>query len=310
MRSLTLWPSGFISAAPPPPPPKGCISLSGIPLTNKLKNKDLLHVSPSHEHSAIHHSSSFDWYRHSSKLDNLPFLWTSATLWVAGFPSHHDMSSYRCHMCLKLYPMDPLSMLSHCTSLSFLQDLFLRAWPSSTWQFVLPWWSSAHRGDKRNLIRTLVPTSLHALLKSSLRMTPEQFSVCLTHRRPAIAKAVHTCHQWLQDHPPPSLPPTPSRINHFTTPNSIYSTSYLPNHKKRCTPQGYTPPSPIPLKVRKRSQPISKSQPTKTQSFPLRTTPQPRAPPFPAPHPPVLCPRPLPKPSSAPPKKRAKQGQG
>ena len=201
-------------------------------------------------------------------------------------------------------------MLSHCTSLWFLQDLFLRAWPSSTRQLVLPWWSSAHPGDKRNLIRTLVPTSLHALLKSSLRMTPEQLSACLTHRCPAIAKAIHTCHQWLQEHLPPSLSPTRTGINHFTTPNSIYSTSYLPEHKKRRTPQGYTPPSPIPLKVRKRSQPTSKSQPTKTQSFPHRKTPQPRVPPFRAPHSPVLSPRPLPKPSSAPPKKRVKQGQG
>ena len=78
------------------PPPKGCISLNGIPLTNKLKNKDLSHVSPMHFHSALDHFCSYDWYRHSSKLDNLPFLWTSATLWVEGFPSHHDMFSYRC----------------------------------------------------------------------------------------------------------------------------------------------------------------------------------------------------------------------
>ena len=222
------------------------------------KKKHLFHVSPSHEHSAIHQSSSFNWYQQSSKLDNLPFLWTSATLWVAGFPSHHVMFSYCCHMCYKSHPMDPLSMLSHCTSLWFLQDLFLRAWPSSTWQFVLPWWSSAQPGDKRNLVRTLMPISLHALLKSSMRITPEQFSVCLTHRGPAITKAVHTCHQWLQNHPLPSLLPTRSGINHFTTPNSIYSTSYLPGHPKPSTPQGCTPPSPIPLKVRKTSQPISR----------------------------------------------------
>ena len=97
-------------------------------------------------------------------------------------------------------------MLSHCTSLWFLQDLFLRAWPSSTWQNVLPWWSSAHPGDERNLIRTLVPASLHAKLKASMGMTPEQLSAFLAHRRPAITTAVHTCPQWLQDHPPPSLP--------------------------------------------------------------------------------------------------------
>ena len=117
-------------------------------------------------------------------------------------------------------------MLSHCASLWFLQDLFLRAWPSSTWQFVLPWWSSAHPGDKRNLIRTLVPISLYAKLKASMRMTPEQLSAFLAHRRPAITTAVHTCHQWLQDHPPPSLPSLRSGINHFTTPNSIKEGPY------------------------------------------------------------------------------------
>ena len=292
-----------------PPPPKGCISLNGIPLTNKLKNKDLSHVSPMHVHSALHHLSSYDWYRHSSKLDNLPFLWTSATLWVEGFPSHQDMFSYRCHLCHALHPLDPLSMLSHCTSLWFLQDLFLRAWPSSTWQFVLPWWSSAHPGEKRNLIRTLVPSSLHTKLKTSMGMTPEQLSAFLVHRRPAITTAVQTCHQWLQDHPPPSLPTVRSGVNHFCTPNYIYSTSFLPVHKKRRAPQGYTPPPPIPPKVRKRSQPSSRSQSTRPQSFPQRTAPPPPARPSTPPLPQSRS-RPLPKPSSAPPKKRIKKGQG
>ena len=293
-----------------PPPPKGCISLNGIPLTNKLKKKDLSHVSPMHVHSALHHLSSYDWYRHSSKLDNLPFLWTSVTLWVEGFPSHQDMFSYRCHLCDALPPLDPLSMLSHCTSLWFLQDLFLRAWPSSTWQFVLPWWSSARPGEKRNLIRTLVPASLHTKLKTSMGMTPEQLSAFLVHRRPAITTAVHTCHQWLQDHPPPSLPTVRSGINHFCTPNSIYSTSFLPEHKKRRAPQGYTPPPPIPLKVRKRSQPSSRSQSTRPQSFPQCTAPPPPARPSPTPPSPQSRSRPLPKPSSARPKKRIKKGQG
>ena len=293
-----------------PPPPKGCISLNGIPLTNKLKNKDLSRVSPIHVHSALHHLSSYDWYRHSSKLDNLPFLWTSATLWVEGFPSHQDKFSYRCHLCHALHPLDPLSMLSHCTSLWFLQDLFLRAWPSSTWQFVLPWWSSARPGEKRNLIRTLVPASLHTKLKTSMGMTPEQLSAFLVHRRPAITTAVHTSQQWLQDHSPPSLPTVRSGINHFCTPNSIYSTSFLPEHKKRRAPQGYTPPPPIPLKVRKRSQPSSRSQSTRPRSFPQRTAPPPPARPSPTPPSPQSRSRPLPKPSSAPPKKRIKNGQG
>ena len=293
-----------------PPHPKGCISLNGISLTNKLKNKDLSHVSPMHVHSALHHLSSYDWYRHSSKLDNLPFLWTSATLWVEGFPSHQDMFSYRCHLCHALHPLDPLSMLSHCTSLWFLQDLFLRAWPSSTWQFVLPWWSSARPSEKQNLICALVPASLHTKLKTSMGMMPEQLSAFLVHRRPAITTAVHTCHQWLQDHPPPSLPTVRSGINHFCTPNSIYSTSFLPEHKNRRAPQGYTPPQPIPLKVRKRSQPSSRSQSTRPQSFPQRTAPPPPARPSPTPPSPQSRSRPLPKPSSAPPKKRIKKGQG
>ena len=262
-----------------------------------------------HVHSALHHLSSYDWYRHSSKLDNLPFLWTSATLWVEGFPSHQDMFSYQCHLCHALHPLDPLSMLSHCTSLWSLQDLFLRAWPSSTWQFVLPWWSSAHPGEKRNLIRTLVPSSPHTKLKTSMGMTPEQLSAFLVHRRPAITTAVQTCHQWLQDHPPPSLPTVRSGINHFCTPNSIYSTSFLPEHKKRRAPQGYTPPPHIPLKVRKRSQPTSRSKSTRPQSFPQRTAPPPPARPTTPPLPQSRS-RPLPKPSSARPKKRIKKGQG
>ena len=101
-----------------------------------------------------------------------------------------------------------------------------------------------------------------------------------------------------------------SGINHFTTPNSIYSTSFLPEHKKRRAPQGYTPPPPIPLKVRKRSQPSSRSQPTRPQSFPQRTAPPPPARPSPTPLSPQSRSRPLPKPSSAPPKKRIKKGQG
>ena len=62
-------------------------------------------------------------------------------------------------------------------------------------------------------------------------------------------------------------------------------------------------------KKKPRIQFISKSQPNKTQSFPHRTSPQPRALPFHAPHSPVLSSRPLPKPSSAPPKNRVKQGR-
>ena len=255
-----------------------------------------------HVHSALHHSSSYDWYRHSSKLDNLPFLWTSATLWVEGFPSDQDMFSYRCYMCRALHPLDPLSMLSHCTSLWFLQDLFLRAWPSSTWQFVLPCWSFARLGDKRNLIRTLVPAPLHAKLKTLMGMTPEQLSAFLVHRRPAITTAVHIRHQWLQDHPPPSLPSLRSGINHFSTPNSIYSTSFLPEHKKRRAPQGYTPPPPIPLKVRSRSQPSSRRQSTRPPPFPQRTAPPPPARASPTPPSPQSRSGPLPKPSSAPPK--------
>ena len=50
----------------PPPPPKGCISLNGIPLTNKLKKKDLSHLSPMHVHSAPHQFASYDWYPHST----------------------------------------------------------------------------------------------------------------------------------------------------------------------------------------------------------------------------------------------------
>ena len=218
----------YYSCPPHPnliPPPKGCISLNGIPLTNKLKNKDLSHVSPMHVHSALHQFSSYDWYRHSSKLDNLPFLWTSATLWVESFPSHQDMFSYRCHMCHEFHPLDPLSMLSHCTSLWFLQNLFLGAWPSSIWQFVLPWWSSARSGDKRNLIRTLVPASLHAKLKASMGMTPEQLSAFLAHRRPAITTAVHTCHQWLQDHPPRHSQPFARES--ITLPHQTPSTAHL-----------------------------------------------------------------------------------
>ena len=188
--------------------------------------------------------------------------------------------------------------------------LLLQHRPWSTWQFVLPWWSSARPGDKRNLIRTLVPASLHAKLKASMGMTPERLSAFLVHRRLAITTAVHTCHQWLQDHPPPSLPTVRSGINHFSTPNSIYSTSFLPEHKKRRAPQGYTPPPPIPLKVRKRSQPSSRSQSTRPQSFPQRTAPPPPARPSPTPPSPQSRSRPLPKPSSAPPKKRIKKGQG
>ena len=45
-----------------PPPPKGCISRNGIPLTNKLRKKELSHVMPSQQHSALHANSSFDWY--------------------------------------------------------------------------------------------------------------------------------------------------------------------------------------------------------------------------------------------------------
>ena len=175
---------------------------------------------------------------------------------------------------------------------------------------MLPWWSSAHPGDKRNLIRTLVPSSLYAKPKASMCMTPEQLLAFRAHRHPAMTTAVHTCHQWLQDHPPPSLPTLRSAINHFTTPNTIYTTSFVPEHKKRRTLHEYTPPSRIPLKVRKRSQPTSRSQRNRPQSFPHHTTPPPRALPFSASHTPRIRPRPLPKQSSAPPKKRAKQGQG
>ena len=48
----------------------------------------------------------------------------------------------------------------------------------------------------------------------------------------------HTCHPWLQDHPPPSLPTVRSGINHFCTPNSIYSTFFLSRAQKSARTTG------------------------------------------------------------------------
>ena len=47
-----------------PPSPKGCISLNGIRVTNKLKSKEMSHVFSAHDHSALH-QYSYDWYCHS-----------------------------------------------------------------------------------------------------------------------------------------------------------------------------------------------------------------------------------------------------
>ena len=114
-----------------PPPPKGCIASSGIPLTQKLSKKTIRQVLPHHTHTSLHVSSSFNWYSHSNKLDNLPFLWTSATLWIDGYLAHFDMHSYKCFHCSLHHPMDPLSMVSHCPGLWPIQDLFIKSWHSS-----------------------------------------------------------------------------------------------------------------------------------------------------------------------------------
>ena len=235
-----------------PPPPKGCIAISKIPITQKISKKLLRRITPRHLPTSLHSTSSFSWYVHSNRLDNLPFLWVSATLLIDGYPSHQDMSSYRCFHCRTVHPMDPLSMISQCPSTWLLQELFIRAWPSSRWPTLLRWWSSAHPGERRYFIRTLILASVHSAVFTSLSPAPDHWAQLLSSRRSAITAAVTACRDWLQSNTPPAMPSQPKSINYFRTPNWVYSTSYMAESHKRPRHHAYSPPDPIPSQVKKR----------------------------------------------------------
>ena len=203
-----------------PPPPKCCIAFSKIPITQKIYKKLLRPITPHHLHASLHSRSSFDGYVHSNNLDSLPFFWVSATLLVDGYPSHQDMSSYRCLHCRTVHPIDPLSMISQCPHTWRLQELFIRAWPSSCLPTLLTWWSLAHPGERRHLIRTLIPASLHSVLFTSLSPAQDHWGQLLYSRRSAIAAAVSACRDWLQSNTPPVMPSQPQSTNCFRTPDS------------------------------------------------------------------------------------------
>ena len=201
-------------------------------------------------------------------------------------------------------------MISQCPHMWLLQELFIRAWPSSCWPTLLRWWSSAHPAERRHFIRTLIPASLHSALFTSLSPAPDHWAQLLSSRRSAITAAVSACRDWLQSNTPPVMPSHPKSINYFRTPDSVYSTSYIAESHKRPRHHAYSPPDPIPSQVKKRKAP-SPSVRTQ-QSMPSKVHPPPPATQLPT-HTQAIgdsIQRSTPLPKLMPSRKRVKMGQG
>ena len=254
-----------------PPPPLGTISDGLLPIAHKITPSHLRRLYPTHANYNIHTATSFDYYAHSSWFSIRPFKWTSGNLNVTTWPLHDDLRVYPCHLCGTPHVMEPLAHLALCPSADPILQSLIHTWPHPFDAITQQWWATPPPvGDKRNFVRTLVPTSLHQafLVPTSGQTNAErrrQLQEALPVRRRALHSAIPKAVEWLREHSPQLPRPAPLSANTWGTVGCPFSTSHTPPppHDYR-----YQAPAPLPLTVR--TPPLRKRARPETASAPPR----------------------------------------
>ena len=214
-RKMCEWSPSLL-----PPPPLGTISDGLLPIAHKITPSHLRRLYPPHANYNIHTATSFDYYAHSRWFSIRPFKWTSGNLNVTTRPLHDDLRVYPCHLCGTPHVMEPLAHLALCPSADPILQSLIHTWPHLFDAITQQWWATPPPvGDKRNFVRTLVPTSLHQafLVPTSGQTNAErrrQLQEALPVRRRALHSAIPKAVEWLREHSPQLPRPARSPPTH------------------------------------------------------------------------------------------------
>ena len=308
-----------------PPPPIGCISRGPLPVIHKLTTTSIKHLLPCHKHENIHAPSNFHFHNHTSWFQGLPFKWSSGNFNMAPFAFHDDLRPRHCHACPDPHPMDIISFVSHCPTCEHLVQTYIQCWRPPFTTVVSQWWSAtAHVGERRNLVRGLVPMSLYTKLTTppSGRRKPahcHDLKLALKSRVPLLLNALYRTLEWLNDNPPPPPLTPPTGSNSWGRPWSPYSTSHTalqrpppfttlpPPPGQSGTQVSKAPPSSTPCGTRQSSEtrpPAPKTCPSSIAETQYRKPTSARAPaPQTIPHDPGHVQLPPPPSTSTPPRR-------
>ena len=256
-----------------PPPPLGTISDGLLPIAHKVTRSHLRRLYPTHANYNMH--TAFDYYAHSSWFSIHPFKWTSGNLSVTTWPLHDDLRVCPCHLCGNPHVMEPLAHLASSPFADPILQSLIHAWPHPFDAITQQWWATPPPvGDKRNFVRTLVPTSLHQAfpVPTSGQDNAErcrQLQEALPVRRPALHSAIPKAVEWLCEHGQQLPRHAPLSANTWGTVGCPFSTSH---------DYPYQAPAPLPLTVR--TPPLRKPQVLHLARERHGTSPGRRAPPL------------------------------
>ena len=114
---------------------------------------------------ACHSGSSGGRARRFIFFQGLPFKWSSGKFNNAPFAFHDDLRPRYCHACPDAHPMDVNFFVSHCPTCEHLVQTYVQCWRFPFTTVESQWWSATlHVGERRNVVRALVPMSLHTKL--------------------------------------------------------------------------------------------------------------------------------------------------
>ena len=220
-----------------PPPPLGTFSARELPLLQKVRCSDFRHLLPRHSHNNIAGKPSFDFYDSSSPFAGPSNLVqalttcraTSGTTIVTIFVARGAQAPTL---------LNPISCLAFCLQLDDHSQAFIRTWPAPFTSVVQHCWiTCSSKANKRNVARTLVPTSLWSALQVSIPALAAsahrlELNSALVKPRTALKDALYHAHDWFRDNPQPwdtinwAHPLT--AINPCRVPHGPYSTSTPP----------------------------------------------------------------------------------
>ena len=149
--------------------------------------------------------------------------------------------------------MEPLAHIALYPKADRIRQLYIHAWPRPSCAVAQQWWSSSPpKGDRRNFIRTLVPSALHAsfLIPTTGQSKMErrcQFTEALLARRRALQNALNQAVNGLRENRPPLPRAPPLSVNTWGRPGCPFSTSHSPSPLDRS--YLYKHPDPIPPQV-------------------------------------------------------------
>ena len=200
---------------------------------------------PHHHHDNIHVPSSFFFNIHSSRFSGLHFKWSSGNINFLTYAFHNDLTPRICHICSHPHPLDAASFLTHCPSADHIVQSFIHARPPPFSQVASIWWAQcSHRGEKRNLVKLLVPSTLYKAIITPITGETEpqrvlSFKNALPQRQQKLKDALSKALSWPAEDPPPLPPPPPPPK--FPTPGANHTASTA-RHK----PHGRTAKTTIP----------------------------------------------------------------